>query len=152
MSRCGRCKGRGVIKPTIGFGDKDCPDCKGTGEKYAARSQLGKRTVSLGEPPRGTKCAFCDKAATHYHHACPQNRLDHIGLSEEDAQLAKADIRNGVPVSYDCHDRVEKGLLHVEDEHLHPQFWAFVVDFDAWPAVPLHLQTDENWERTQGAA
>jgi hypothetical protein len=58
MSTCGRCRGRGFVKPTIGFGDQQCPACKGTGVKVQ-KSSLGKIQKT---------CEACGGAFTVYRY------------------------------------------------------------------------------------
>lgn len=136
MNPCGRCKGRGRVKRTIGFGEFPCPDCKGTGIK-ARKSSLGSRTVSI-KGPHGT-CRFCGKPATQFHHVVAQNRLDRF-LSPDLAQKAKADRRNGIPVDWACHDLIERDPTRVTQDKLHSGFWEFVAQYDLFAALPRHLQ------------
>jgi len=138
VARCGRCKGRGEIRPVRGFDMLVCPDCSGSGEKKQKPSSLGKRTVSLGTPEG--RCKVCsDRPAVEFHHVVAQHRLDRY-LSAELALEAKSDIRNGVDVCRPCHDRIERGFLHLTEAELHPGFLQFIQAYDLYAALPRYMQ------------
>jgi RecJ-like exonuclease len=138
VAKCGDCKGRGYHKPLRGLGTEECEKCGGTGD-YQHKPSLGGKSVSLGSPPPGRPCSFCEKRpAVEYHHACPQQRIDAY-LPGELAREAKADRRNGVPTCRPCHDAVEGNPELLRPGHLNPQFIAFLMKWDLFAAVPRHL-------------
>jgi hypothetical protein len=136
MSRvCGRCRGRGFVKPTIGFGDQNCPACKGTGVKVQ-KSSLGTRTVSV--PLSGASCKVCGNPAVNSHHVISQSRLKRY-LPANEAREAQADIRNTTPLCFDCHEKAESGRLELAPHELHPGFLRFVEQYDLAAALPRYL-------------
>lgn len=139
MTICGRCRGRGVVKPTIGFGDQTCPSCKGTGEKVQSAS-LGKGKARLLGPTG--YCVQCGNAALDWHHVVPQSRIQRFVLDTE-RQAALQDRRNLIPVCRPCHDRIERAMLRVEPHQLPAGFWAFIREYSLEVAVPRHLA--ERW-------
>jgi RecJ-like exonuclease len=135
MTRCGRCYGRGYIQRIRGVGHDDCPVCKGTGVK-AQTSSLGRGKARLLSPS-GT-CLICGNAALDWHHVCPQSRIQRFVLDAE-RKAALEDRRNLIPVCRDCHERIERAVLHVEPHQLPVGFWDFIQQYDLFVALPRHL-------------
>jgi hypothetical protein len=135
--KCGRCRGRRVIRELAGLGVRECPDCDGTGIRVQ-KASLGASTVTI-PLPTGARCKVCGELAIHQHHVVAQQRLNRY-ISDPDARRrAKADIRNAVPLCFECHHRVEVGSLPLEPSDLHPQFARFVRQYDLAAALPRHL-------------
>lgn len=137
MSTCGRCRGRGYIKPTIGFGDLSCPGCKGTGVKVQ-KSSLGRGKVSIPLPP-GAMCIVCgDRPAVQMHHICKQSRIDRI-VPDELLRAAKSDPRNGVPACVHCHGGLDDESIQLEPRQVPRGFPAFVAQYDLETAMPRYM-------------
>lgn len=137
MSVCGRCRGRGVIKPVIGFGDQECPACGGNGVK-SQRSSLGRRKVTI-PLPAGAWCVACgDRPAVQMHHVVSQNHIERY-VPQEQERAAKADPRNGVPTCVHCHGGLDDGTIKLPQTKLPRGFWRFVADYDLRAALPRYL-------------
>lgn len=138
MSRCGRCRGRGRVKRSIGFGDMPCPNCKGTGVRKP-QSALGRHKVSIPVPP-GAWCAVCaDRPAIEMHHLVPQQRIERY-VAPERQRRAKEDPRNGVPACYACHKGLDDEATQLHPNQLPRGFWQFVTEYDLVAGLPRHLQ------------
>lgn len=135
MSACGRCKGRGAIKPLVGSGITGCPDCDGTGIR---KRKPMKRRSGYVPLPEGSRCVVCGEPAVHAHHVVKRQRVDAL-LPPEAAEACKRDPRGVVALCAHDHDEAEKEALELGPEHLHADFAGFVAEWDLWPALPRYM-------------
>lgn len=139
MSRCGRCHGRGWIRHIRGVGQRDCPVCKGTGERTAELRVVAQARPKLTNP--SGPCACCGNPSLEFHHVVSVQRLRRLVLADE-LNDAIADPRNLVATCRPCHERIERAMLHLTVDQLPEHFWRFVAEYDLVGAVPRHLMED----------
>lgn len=139
MSKCGRCHGRGWIHPIRGIGQRDCPVCKGDGERKAQLSVVAQPRPKLTNP--AGPCASCGDPSLEWHHVVSVQRLRRLVLADE-LNDAIADPRNLVATCRPCHERIERAMLQLTVDQLPAQFWRFVAEYDLVAGVPRHLMKD----------
>lgn len=147
---CGRCRGRGYIRPLNPQDDPTCPDCEGSGDKprYKPRPKVDPDYES-----QATTCVYerhgnCSGRMTWDHvirrSAITQHVLAGRGLTVELADklrriLSDPRLLVGACLSHNL-VRESSGQPQPRTEDLPDGFWGAVDEYDLEPLLPRHLR------------
>lgn len=139
VSKCGRCRGRRTIRELHGLNIVPCPDCNATGVKQ--RKPMVSRSGSV-PLPEGARCIVCGEPAVHNHHPVKRQRIDRLVKPEARAEACKRDPRGVCPLCDPCHvlaEKEAKDKLELKREHLHPDFAAWVGEYNLFAGLPRYM-------------
>lgn len=144
--RCGRCRGRGYIRPLNPADDPTCPDCEGSGDKPRYKS---KPKVQPQYESQATVCVYerhgdCSGRMT-WDHVIRRNTItNHVlggrGLTVELANELRQILSDPRLLVGSClgHNLVREssGEPQPRPEDLHPEFFAAVKEYGLEPCLP----------------
>lgn len=158
VPRCGRCRGRGYIRPLDPQADPTCPDCEGSGDKPRYKPKPKVEPAYDGRPSyctwEGREGLGPCSGRLDWHHIIPRGRIADAVLKgrgltpdlAEQLRVALSDRRVLVGACNGHHlGPVENAspAAQLREDELPCGFWDYVAEHGLEDAVPRYLRRAE---------